>query len=86
MRPRYHSALGEQTADIYPHSPDAEQAISRLPAREAYDRAFRLRQASQQSVLHRELPKEQWVTKEEVRCMLPCNSLTKWRRHRAHTI
>lgn len=73
MRPHHHSVLGEHTADMYPHPPDAEQAISRLAPREAYDRAFRLRQASQQSVLHRELPKEQWVTKEEVCCIFPSN-------------
>ncbi|SPO36443.1 probable ubiquinol--cytochrome-c reductase [Pseudozyma flocculosa] len=36
-------------------------AIKRLPEREAYDRAYRLRQATQLSVLHRELPKEQWT-------------------------
>ncbi|CAO1622969.1 unnamed protein product [Parajaminaea phylloscopi] len=42
-----------------------QKAISRLSHRDSYDRAFRLRQASQQSVLHRDLPKDKWVTKEE---------------------
>lgn len=42
------------------------QAISRLTERESYDRAFRLRQAIQQSILHRELPKEKWLKPSEV--------------------
>ncbi|PWN17854.1 putative ubiquinol--cytochrome-c reductase [Microstroma glucosiphilum] len=45
----------------------AQKAISRLSERETYDRAFRLRQATQLSVLHRQLPKEQWVTPQEDR-------------------
>ncbi|KAI3484097.1 hypothetical protein L1887_52922 [Cichorium endivia] len=47
-------------------SPRVQKALSRLPEREAYDRAFRLRQASQLSVLHRELPKDQWLPAKEV--------------------
>lgn len=43
------------------------QAIGRLTPREALDRAFRFRLASHQSVLHRDLPKEQWTKPEEVR-------------------
>lgn len=42
------------------------QAISRLSEREQYDRAFRIRTAIQQSILHKGLPKEQWVTPEQV--------------------
>ena len=42
------------------------QAIGRLSPRESYDRAFRMRTAFQQSVLHRELPKKQWTTSEQV--------------------
>jgi hypothetical protein len=41
------------------------QAIGRLTPRESYDRAFRMRTAFQQSVLHRELPKKQWTTTEQ---------------------
>ena len=44
------------------------QAIGRLSPRESYDRAFRMRTAFQQSVLHRELPKKQWTTSEQVSC------------------
>ncbi|KAN0061708.1 Cytochrome b-c1 complex subunit 7, mitochondrial [Thecaphora frezii] len=46
---------------IVEESPRVQKALARLPEREAYDRAFRLRQASQLSVIHRELPKEQWT-------------------------
>lgn len=42
------------------------QAISRLSPREAYDRAFRLRQAQHMSVLHRDLPKDQWLSPADV--------------------
>ncbi|KAF8507311.1 cytochrome bd ubiquinol oxidase [Hysterangium stoloniferum] len=52
--------------------PDVQKALSRLSAREAYDRAYRIRLASQCSVLHKDLPKEQWVTPEEdVRYLAP---------------
>jgi len=43
------------------------QALGRLTPREAYDRAFRLKRASQCSVLHKPLPKELWMKPEEVR-------------------
>ena len=42
------------------------KAIGRLSQQEAYDRVYRFRVASHASVLHRDLPKEQWVTKDEV--------------------
>lgn len=42
-----------------------KQALGRLDSREAYDRAFRLKQAIHLSVLHRELPREQWLKPEE---------------------
>ncbi|PWN24521.1 putative ubiquinol--cytochrome-c reductase [Jaminaea rosea] len=49
-----------------------QKAISRMGERESYDRAFRLRQAVQQSILHRDLPKDKWVTKEEdIRYLTP---------------
>lgn len=51
------------------------KAISRLSEREQYDRAFRLRTAIQQSILHKGLPKEQWVTSEQVHFTFP-SSLT----------
>ena len=52
------------------------QAIGRLTPRESYDRAFRMRTAFQQSVLHRELPKKQWTTTEQV-SFLPQSGLKK---------
>jgi ubiquinol-cytochrome c reductase subunit 7 len=42
------------------------QAIGRLTPEQAYDRSFRLRTAIQQSILHKPLPKDQWVKPEEV--------------------
>ncbi|KAH8108117.1 ubiquinol-cytochrome-c reductase complex subunit 6 [Cristinia sonorae] len=45
--------------------PDVERAINRLTPRETYDRSYRFKRASHQSVLHKNLPKDQWITKEE---------------------
>ncbi|KAG7092244.1 hypothetical protein E1B28_008610 [Marasmius oreades] len=51
---------------------DVQRAITRLTPRETYDRNFRFKRASQASVLHAPLPKEQWVKPEEdVRYLLP---------------
>ncbi|SNX86213.1 probable ubiquinol--cytochrome-c reductase [Melanopsichium pennsylvanicum] len=68
-----HRQMGLRYDDlIIEESERVQKAISRLPEKEAYDRAFRLRQASQFSVLHRELPKEQWVpAKEDKRYLTP---------------
>jgi len=44
---------------------DVQKALSRLPMKEQYDRAYRLRLASQASILHKDLPKEQWVKEED---------------------
>lgn len=43
------------------------QAIARLTPREQYDRAFRFKRASQCSVLHDVLPKDQWTSPSQVR-------------------
>jgi ubiquinol-cytochrome c reductase subunit 7 len=43
------------------------QALTRLTPREAYDRAFRFKRASQASVLHKELLKSEWIQPGEVR-------------------
>lgn len=41
--------------------------------REAYDRAFRFKRASQASVLHKDLAKSEWINPEEVRLSrYPC--------------
>jgi len=42
------------------------QALTRLTPREAYDRAFRFKRASQASVQHKDLPKSEWIKPEEV--------------------
>jgi ubiquinol-cytochrome c reductase subunit 7 len=42
------------------------QALSRLTPREEYDRAYRIRLATQLSVLHHGLPKDQVLPKEQV--------------------
>lgn len=48
------------------------QAISRLPAIEGYDRAYRFRVAFQQDLMRRPLPKEQWLKPEDdVRYLTP---------------
>jgi len=45
--------------------PDVQRALQRLTPLEAYDRAFRIKRASQASVLHKPLPKELWMKPEE---------------------
>ncbi|EJT46277.1 hypothetical protein A1Q1_05106 [Trichosporon asahii var. asahii CBS 2479] len=51
---------------------DVEKAISRLPAIEGYDRAYRFRVAFQQDLMRRPLPKEQWLKPEDdVRYLTP---------------
>ncbi|KAL1947603.1 hypothetical protein VTO73DRAFT_13327 [Trametes versicolor] len=52
--------------------PDVERALARLTPREEYDRAYRFKRASQCSVLHDNLPKDQWLKPEEdVRYLKP---------------
>ncbi|PWN47108.1 14 kDa subunit of cytochrome bd ubiquinol oxidase [Violaceomyces palustris] len=46
---------------IVEENPRVQKALKRLTERESYDRAYRLKQASHLSVLHRELPKDQWT-------------------------
>jgi len=40
-------------------------ALKRLPEREAYDRIYRIRRATQLSIQHKLLPKEEWTKPEE---------------------
>jgi len=42
------------------------QALNRLTPGELYDRSYRLKRASQASVLHAPLPKEHWTKAEDV--------------------
>jgi len=61
----YDDLLVEERADV-------QRALTRLTPREAYDRAFRFKRASHISVLHKELPKSEWIHPEEdVRYLKP---------------
>jgi hypothetical protein len=42
------------------------QALERLTPREYYDRSFRFKRASQASVQHKTLPKEEWLDPKDV--------------------
>jgi ubiquinol-cytochrome c reductase subunit 7 len=55
---KYDDLLIEENSDV-------QRALSRLTLREQYDRAYRFKRASQAGVLHKSLPKEEWVTPEE---------------------
>jgi len=55
---RYDDLLIEERDDV-------QKALGRLSEREAYDRAFRLKQASHASVLHQDLPKDKWLSPSE---------------------
>ncbi|PAV23727.1 cytochrome bd ubiquinol oxidase [Pyrrhoderma noxium] len=44
---------------------DVQKALGRLTPRQAYDRIYRFRVASQASIMHRDLPKDKWVKPEE---------------------
>jgi ubiquinol-cytochrome c reductase subunit 7 len=48
-------------------SPEVQRALNRLTPREQYDRAYRFKLASQSSVQHKPLPKEQWISPTEDR-------------------
>ncbi|KAL5490383.1 QCR7 [Sanghuangporus weigelae] len=62
---RYDDLLLEERDDV-------QKALGRLSEREAYDRIYRFRVASQTSVIHKNLPKDQWVKPEEdVRYLKP---------------
>ncbi|KAI0781171.1 ubiquinol-cytochrome-c reductase complex subunit 6 [Trametes elegans] len=52
--------------------PDVERALARLTPRETFDRTWRFKRASQCSVLHDVLPKDQWTKpSEDVRYLKP---------------
>ncbi|KAI0928300.1 hypothetical protein AcW1_005584 [Taiwanofungus camphoratus] len=52
--------------------PDVQRALARLTPREHYDRQYRLKRASQCSVVHDVLPKDQWTkVEEDVRYLKP---------------
>jgi ubiquinol-cytochrome c reductase subunit 7 len=49
----------------FTHRTLCQQALNRLTPLESYDRAWRFKLASQASILHKPLPKEQWVKPEQ---------------------
>ncbi|VDB97657.1 unnamed protein product [Peniophora sp. CBMAI 1063] len=52
--------------------PTVQKALDRLTEQEFYDRAYRIRRAQQADVVHKELPKDQWIKAEEdVRYLTP---------------
>ncbi|KAF8352374.1 ubiquinol-cytochrome C reductase complex 14kD subunit-domain-containing protein [Amanita rubescens] len=55
---KYDDLLIEERADV-------QKALQRLTPQEQYDRSFRLKRASQASVLHAPLAKSEWTTTEE---------------------
>ncbi|CAE6392224.1 unnamed protein product [Rhizoctonia solani] len=65
----YHSVL---CVNLTNRSRPILKAISRLPEDEAYNRAYRQKVAVQQSLLHKNLPKEQWLKPEnDIRYLRP---------------
>lgn len=44
---------------------DVLKALSRLSAKESYDRIYRIRRATQLSMQHKLLPKSEWVTDQD---------------------
>ncbi|TFK26445.1 ubiquinol-cytochrome-c reductase complex subunit 6 [Coprinopsis marcescibilis] len=46
-------------------NPTVQRALGRLTDRQAYDRAYRLKRASQASILKQPLSKDQWTKAEE---------------------
>ncbi|KAI6028319.1 cytochrome b-c1 complex subunit 7 [Pisolithus orientalis] len=52
--------------------PEVQRALGRLSQREYYDRSYRMKFAAHQSVLHKPLPKEQWLSaKDDARYLKP---------------
>ncbi|CAK5264286.1 unnamed protein product [Mycena citricolor] len=52
--------------------PEVQKALARLTPREAYDRQFRIKRASQADVLHAPLSKDLWTKPEDdIRYLLP---------------
>ncbi|KAF8326352.1 ubiquinol-cytochrome-c reductase complex subunit 6 [Cantharellus anzutake] len=62
---RYDDLLIEERDDV-------AKALQRLSPAEQYDRAWRIRRAVQLSILHQNLPKDQWTpVKEDTRYLTP---------------
>ncbi|KAF2461582.1 ubiquinol-cytochrome c reductase subunit 7 [Lineolata rhizophorae] len=58
--------IGLRADDLIPEeTPIVQQALKRLPPKEAYDRVFRMRRAFQCSLTHQLLPKEEQTKSED---------------------
>ncbi|KAF1810217.1 ubiquinol-cytochrome c reductase subunit 7 [Eremomyces bilateralis CBS 781.70] len=58
--------IGLRADDLIPEESDiVQQALKRLPPKEAYDRVFRMRRAFQCSLSHQLLPKAEQTTAEQ---------------------
>lgn len=65
---KYETNMSCRFDDLLEEESEAVQiAIKRLPAKESYDRIFRIRRATQASYQHKLLPKSDWTKPEEVR-------------------
>ncbi|KAL6857635.1 Cytochrome b-c1 complex subunit 7 [Amphichorda felina] len=64
--------LGLRYDDLYEEEREAVQlALKRLSPKEAYERVYRLRRATQCSYQHKLLPRADWTTNETVRTLHP---------------
>jgi len=62
---KYDDLLVEET-------PNVQRALNRLTLKEQYDRGYRIKRASQASVLHAPIAKDQWtLSSEDVRYLKP---------------
>ncbi|KAG6334000.1 hypothetical protein ID866_5083 [Astraeus odoratus] len=68
-----HRRMGLKYDDLQAEEyPEVQRALNRLTPRDAYDRAYRMKLSLHQSMLHKDLPKEQWVSaKDDVRYLKP---------------
>ncbi|KAL4067545.1 cytochrome b-c1 complex subunit 7 [Scleroderma yunnanense] len=68
-----HRRMGLKYDDLQVEElPEVQRALSRLTPRDAYDRAFRMKLSLHQSMLHKDLPKDQWLSpKDDVRYLKP---------------
>ncbi|KAL2269172.1 hypothetical protein VTJ83DRAFT_4018 [Remersonia thermophila] len=58
--------LGLRADDLIPEDNERNlQALSRLPPKEAYDRIYRIRRATQLSLQQKILPRNEWTKPEE---------------------
>ncbi|KAK1836010.1 cytochrome b-c1 complex subunit 7 [Podospora conica] len=58
--------MGLKTDDLISEEDEQVlQALKRLPPQEQYDRVYRIRRATQLSLQHKILPKNEWIKDEE---------------------